>query len=141
MAALNNFLGEGSLFRGDCFVTGDLRLEGTIEGRIETPGTVFIGESGRCLGDIMASEVIVGGEIQGQVVAHGSLTLLGSGRIRGNIAVACLDIADKAVFQGFCRIAPRLFERHADESIREMHLRVLAALASRGTTASDTNQQ
>ena len=105
---INSIVGEGSEFKGEFLLAGDIRIDGILEGKINTDGKVLIGENGKVIGDIIANEVIVGGEFQGNLVAHYKLTMLSTGKVNGNIAAASLNIDKGTQFDGLCKVNSKM---------------------------------
>ena len=55
----------------------DIRIDGTLEGRLECQGKVVIGETGQVIGDIVAVNAEVVGRITGNVMVAEMLVLKG----------------------------------------------------------------
>jgi cytoskeletal protein CcmA (bactofilin family) len=100
--ALDNILGVNTSFRGVLKTDGNIRVDGLYQGRIETAGNVLVGPGAKVLADIVAHTVQVWGIVRGQVIAHGRLEILSSGRVWGDVEVGSLHIDEGAVFAGRC---------------------------------------
>jgi cytoskeletal protein CcmA (bactofilin family) len=119
LTQLNNWIGEKSRFKGEFELEGDLRIDGTFQGLLKTNGKLLIGKRGKCMGNIVANEVIVGGFVDGSVIAREKLTILESGRIKGNIASAALKIEKGTKFSGFCKVNPELYKKDTEKADQE----------------------
>jgi cytoskeletal protein CcmA (bactofilin family) len=56
---------------------------------------------------VEASELIVMGEIRGEVQATGRIEICSGGKIFGDVQTKTLIIREGAVFEGYCRMAQR----------------------------------
>jgi cytoskeletal protein CcmA (bactofilin family) len=102
---IDNVLGPNTSFHGHIKSDGNVRIDGVLEGSIETAGNVIIGPSARVMADIIANAVQVWGAVRGNVTAQSRLEILPSGRVWGDIRVASLLIDEGGVFRGQCTMA------------------------------------
>jgi cytoskeletal protein CcmA (bactofilin family) len=63
-------LAKGVLLRGEIRVEGTVRIDGRLEGDLQTAGTVVIGEDGVVQGTITAGTMISSGKIKATVQSH-----------------------------------------------------------------------
>ncbi len=56
-------------FKGLLHLRGPARIDGRIDGEVIAAGTVWIGETGRVRARVEAEEVVVAGELEGEVRA------------------------------------------------------------------------
>ena len=86
---------------------------------------MVIGHNGRVRGDVCAEHVVVGGSIQGHIVASRQLEILSGGKVRGDIKTPKLLIEEGALFEGNCAMGEKAeggggpAEGHAPEHRRE----------------------
>jgi cytoskeletal protein CcmA (bactofilin family) len=106
--------GEGALIGQSLYVKGDLRgaedlrIEGTVEGKIELPqNNVIVGKNGRVKADIYGRVISIEGEVQGNLEAEEQLILRQSSTTRGNIRAARVILEDGANFKGSIDMTPR----------------------------------
>lgn len=86
--------------RGDIETDGTLRVDGKLDGSIRRADVVVIGEGATVIGDISAREVIVGGSVQGNVVATTRIELQPSAVVTGDIDAGAIMIQEGCVVQG-----------------------------------------
>ncbi|HKW11752.1 MAG TPA: polymer-forming cytoskeletal protein [Gemmatimonadaceae bacterium] len=86
--------------RGDIETEGTLRVDGKLDGSIRRADVVVIGEGATVVGDISAREVIVGGSVQGNVVATTRIELQPSAVVTGDIDAGAIMIQEGCVVQG-----------------------------------------
>ena len=64
------------MITGNVTVSGFLRIDGDIDGNVQTQGRVIIGEEARIRGNIRAASVSVGGVVQGDIIAPDYVVIL-----------------------------------------------------------------
>lgn len=100
--SINTIIGHGSAISGDIKVNGFVRVDGDIDGNLETDGNVIIGENARIRGDVKAKSIIVGGIILGNIQAVESAKVLSEASVIGDIISHKVQIDDSAIFHGHC---------------------------------------
>lgn len=106
---IDSIVSRGSEFKGEFSIEGNIKVDGVIRGRIISDGVVIIGTQGIGLCDIIAKEVIIGGELRGNIIALKSLSVLSTGNLKGNIIAPSLSMEDGVSFNGYCKIDYKLF--------------------------------
>jgi cytoskeletal protein CcmA (bactofilin family) len=87
---------KGTLSGGE-----DLLIEGRIEGKIElAQHTVTIGTSGRIKADVRGQNIIVLGEVEGDLSGSEQIVLRQSSTVRGNLVAPRVSLEDGADFKG-----------------------------------------
>ncbi|QSR85354.1 polymer-forming cytoskeletal protein [Methylacidimicrobium sp. B4] len=88
-------------FRGTVGFTGELQLNGRLEGEIlSEDGTLVIGDTALVKADIRAKKVVVRGQVFGNILARERLEMVGSARVFGDVQTGALAIEQGAVFVG-----------------------------------------
>ena len=100
--SINTIIGKGSSITGNLRINGFVRLDGDINGNLETDGNIIIGDSARIKGDVKAKAVIVGGIVLGNILAQESIKLLSNSAVLGDIISRKVQVEDKATFHGRC---------------------------------------
>jgi cytoskeletal protein CcmA (bactofilin family) len=78
----------------------DLHVEGHFKGSIKISGDIFIGPTGIVEADVEAHNVVVQGQVTGNVTAHKQLQLQSSGKLLGDCAAQSIHINEGALFEG-----------------------------------------
>ncbi|MDH4270404.1 MAG: polymer-forming cytoskeletal protein, partial [Candidatus Aminicenantes bacterium] len=87
---------KGSLSGGE-----DLLVEGRVEGKIElAQHSVTIGTNGRIKADIQGRNIIVMGEVEGNIVGSEQIVLRQSSTVQGNLVAPRVSLEDGANFKG-----------------------------------------
>ncbi len=97
-------LSDSTFFDGVMKFDDSLRINGKYKGSVVAKGLLVLGPKAQIKGNIECDEVIIGGELRGNVTAHKRLELFDSARLYGDIKTAKLKIADGVVFEGKCEM-------------------------------------
>ena len=100
--AFKTIIGEGSSIRGDLKISGMVRIEGDIDGNIETNGNLFVSEKARVRGNIQARSVTVCGIVQGNIIAPEHVQLFATSAVLGDIQTHRLSAEENVLIQGHC---------------------------------------
>ena len=103
VAAITTLIAEGTVIRGDVEFIGGLHLDGMIEGAISADGAdavLTLSEKGRVNGEIRASNAVINGRVDGDIVIAERLELASGARIAGNVYYKVLEMAAGAQVNG-----------------------------------------
>jgi cytoskeletal protein CcmA (bactofilin family) len=103
----DNHVGVGSVVRGQIAGTGSFRIDGRLEGNLETNGPVVIGPRGSILGDVRAPKVTVYGQLTGNVATTGELVVCAKGRVLGDAEMASFRVLPGGTFRGRTSVGAR----------------------------------
>jgi cytoskeletal protein CcmA (bactofilin family) len=95
-------LGAGTQFEGLLTFRGRARVDGELTGEIAGHGLLVIGAGARAQARVVVDELVVAGEIEGNVCARKRLELLATGCIRGDVETPRLSIAEGGRLLGRC---------------------------------------
>src|SRR5882672_5467058 len=101
---IENVLGQSLVIRGDLTADGGFRIDGTVEGNVQSKAAIVVGESGVVRGDLGGTDIVVAGQITGNVTCSGHLEILAKGRIEGDIDARSVRIETGGVFRGTSRM-------------------------------------
>jgi cytoskeletal protein CcmA (bactofilin family) len=99
-----NLISSGTDITGDINSNGDIRIDGTVTGTLNTKGKVVIGPTGRIRGEIFCKNSEISGIIEGKITVAQLLNLKASSRIQGDISTSKLSIEPGAKFSGNCKM-------------------------------------
>lgn len=100
-----NLISNGTEITGDVKSGGDIRIDGTLVGNLNTKGKVVIGPTGKVKGEIYCKNLEVSGNIEGKLSIDQLLNLKASSRINGEIITSRLSIEPGAKFTGTCKMS------------------------------------
>jgi len=101
-----NSISFGSTLSGDLTSSGDVRIDGVLNGSIKTEGRLVLGDKGIIEGEVSCASAIIGGELKATIVAEELLTLKSTAKLSGEIIAGKLAIEPGAVFSGKCSMGP-----------------------------------
>jgi len=101
-----NSISFGSTLSGDLVSSGDVRIDGVLNGSVKTEGKLVLGERGIVEGEVSCSSAIIAGELKATIVALDLLTLKATAKLSGEIIAGKLAIEPGAVFSGKCSMGP-----------------------------------
>jgi len=98
------FLGNNTEFEGKLTFNGIIRVDGHLKGEILTDGTIIVGQGGMIEANIHAYELVISGEIHGDLIADQRIDILAPGKVFGNIQAPIVLIDEGAIFEGNCQM-------------------------------------
>ena len=101
-----NSIASGSKFEGDLTSVGDVRIDGQLNGSINTKGRLVLGASGAIEGDVTCESATIAGELKATITVKDLLTLKSSSKLSGEIVAGKLAIEPGAIFSGKCSMGP-----------------------------------
>lgn len=87
-------------FKGELTADEDLLIQGQIEGTIKHTQRVTVGKSGKVKANITAQVIKIEGTVWGELHAERSVSVEGSGNLRGNIHAPSVCLVEGARFNG-----------------------------------------
>ena len=97
-----SIIAAGTTLKGDINSTGDIRIDGTLNGNVNCTAKVVIGANGVVQGDISGQQADIMGKIDGTIKVKELLQLKGGSNVNGNIHAGKLQIETSANFNGQC---------------------------------------
>ena len=94
----------------DAEVTGRLsfatptRIEGRLKGQITASDVLVVGPHAQIEASVEAGELIVMGNIQGDIAATSRVEICSGGKVFGDVHAKTLVIREGAIFEGYCRM-------------------------------------
>jgi cytoskeletal protein CcmA (bactofilin family) len=94
-------IGKSVVIKGELSGSEDLTIEGNVDGRIELKeNTLTIGPNGKIRAEVFAKQVIVLGEVTGNVTASEKVDIRDNGSVDGDVTAPRVAIAEGAHFRG-----------------------------------------
>jgi cytoskeletal protein CcmA (bactofilin family) len=93
-------ISNGVKIEGKITSSGNIRIDGDVQGDIASQNNVAIGEFGKVNGQINANEIIIGGTVSGTVKAKEKLVLDSKSKLNGDIITKILVVEAGAKFEG-----------------------------------------
>jgi len=94
-------IGKTVVIRGEVKGSEDLIVDGRVEGTVSlSESRLTIGPNANVEADLSAKDVLILGQVQGNVVASGRVELRAGCVVEGDIRALRLAVEDNAVFRG-----------------------------------------
>lgn len=96
---LDILIGEGSEIEGNIDTPGTMRIDGMVTGNVKS-GRVVLGKTAVLIGDVIAKSVVIGGRVEGNIVAEEFVDIKDTGKLFGDINSKRVSIIEGGVFVG-----------------------------------------
>jgi cytoskeletal protein CcmA (bactofilin family) len=106
MNASKNVLGSDVEIKGNIKFTGELTLDGKLDGEVHTDGVLNLGDSAVVNGNINAQTVVVRGKVNGNINAKDKIEIKAKAELFGDIRAAKLAIEEGVTFVGKTEVNP-----------------------------------
>jgi cytoskeletal protein CcmA (bactofilin family) len=103
-------ISSGTTIKGDISSNSDLRIDGTINGNIQSSAKIVIGANGVVEGDIIGTQADIVGKVTGNIRTKELLQLRGDSVVIGNLYAGKLQIEPTATFNGQCHMGTNVVE-------------------------------
>ena len=97
-----NRISQGTKIIGDIVSQGGFRIDGEIEGNINTPNKVVIAKTGVVKGSLICKDADIEGKVQGTIKIDNLLSIKATAVIEGEVVVGKLAVEPGATFQASC---------------------------------------
>lgn len=103
-ARIDTLIGQGTLINGDLEFTGGLHVDGTIKGNViaeeGSTALLILSEFGRIEGEVTVPNMVLNGEIVGDVFGSTRVELAPKSRIKGSVYYNLIEMAIGAEVNG-----------------------------------------
>jgi cytoskeletal protein CcmA (bactofilin family) len=100
--AQGSVLPPGSEFDGVLSFRGEASIEGRLYGTVIADGLLRIEAGGLVRGRVEVDELIIGGELEGEIYVRRRLELLPGARVRAEVHAPRLHLAEGSTLDGRC---------------------------------------
>ena len=97
-----NIIGSGTTFIGEITSDGDFRIDGAVEGSIQTSGRLIIGKKGKIKGKAKCKNADIEGVFNGELHVDNLLTLKEFANVQGDVSMDKLSVEPGAIFNVNC---------------------------------------
>ncbi len=100
---ISGLIDQGTELKGDLTFKGSFRIEGNFKGTINSDSLLIIGERGKVEADIKVGQLVINGEVRGNVQASERVEVHGKGRVYGTIQAPKLIVEEGAYLEANCQ--------------------------------------
>ncbi len=98
------YVGATTKFVGQISGDGTYIFSGRVEGDCDINGPVTLAETGHWIGTLKATDVIVAGTVEGDVISSARVEISGTAKITGSLAGQSIAVAEGAVIEGEIKV-------------------------------------
>lgn len=102
--SMDTLIGQQTEILGDVRFSGGLHVEGKIKGKVlsvdDKTSALSISENGSVEGDVRVPNIVLNGQVSGDVHASGKITLAPKARVNGNVYYKVIEMASGARVNG-----------------------------------------
>ncbi len=96
-----SIISGGVKLEGNLYSEGNVRIDGNVVGNVTVNGNLTIGENSQIQGELKATNIVMGGKLEGKVSASESLRLEAKCVLKGDLITRRLIIEEGALFDGY----------------------------------------
>lgn len=100
---LAGLIDHGTELKGELNFKGSFRIEGYFQGKINSDATLIIGEKGKVEADVKVGQLIINGEIKGNLQARDRIEVHNRGRVYGSLTTPRLVVEEGAYLEATCQ--------------------------------------
>jgi len=114
---LAGLIDQGTELKGELNFKGSFRIEGYFQGKISSDSMLIIGEKGKVEAEVKVGELIINGEIHGNLQARERIEVHNKGRVFGTLMAPKLLIEEGSYLEANCQTVsvPEETSPHASE--------------------------
>jgi cytoskeletal protein CcmA (bactofilin family) len=103
-----NIIALSTKITGEINSDTDIRIDGNLQGNLNTKGRLIIGREGIVNGGIICRSAEIEGTVDGKIEVKDLLSLKESSNIKGEVITGQLMIEPGAVFSGTCKMSEQI---------------------------------
>lgn len=97
-------ISEGTAVKGEICSRSDLRVDGEVDGKLQSDGRVVVGEKALMKGKVICNDLDLWGTMDGDIFVKNLLSVKSSASITGTIHVRKLQVEIGAAINGTCQM-------------------------------------
>lgn len=116
-SSAHNSLVQGTVITGNLTSKTDIRIDGKLEGNLDSEAKVVIGKNALITGDITCQSILIEGKVEGNITTKDKLHIQSTGIVVGDLYTNKLIIEDGAIFNGASIMgnAPLMQKKHGEQ--------------------------
>ena len=101
---VETIIGPSASIKGTISARATVRIDGELDGDLNTSADLIIGETGNVKNQLTARSAVIAGTVNGKVDVQEKLELLPTAKVYADLKVGTLLIAEGAIFKGNCQM-------------------------------------
>ena len=99
-SSVATLVAQDTVIEGEIKGSGDVRIEGTLKGKLDCNAEVHVAEGGQVEADLKAENVSIAGKVNGNIVGTRKIELGPTADVEGDITSPRILIREGATFEG-----------------------------------------
>ena len=95
---------QNTSLKGTLKAKTDIRIDGSVEGNVETTGKVILGKEAKVLGEVSCVNAEIEGLFKGKIMVSGILSLKTNSNVEGEVLTQKLIVEAGATFNAQCKM-------------------------------------
>lgn len=95
---------QNTALKGTLKAKTDIRIDGEVEGKVETLGKVILGKQAKVIGEIICTNAEIEGLFNGKLIVSGILSLKSTSNVEGEVSTQKLIVEAGATFNAQCKM-------------------------------------
>ena len=95
---------QNTSLKGTIKAKTDIRIDGSVEGNVETTGKVILGKEAKVLGEVSCVNAEIEGLFKGKIMVSGILSLKTNSNVEGEVLTQKLIVEAGATFNAQCKM-------------------------------------
>ena len=109
---------QNTSLKGTLKAKTDIRIDGSVEGNVETTGKVILGKEAKVLGEVSCANAEIEGLFKGKIMVSGILSLKTNSNVEGEVLTQKLIVEAGATFNAQCKMQS---SEEGVKKLRESH--------------------
>jgi len=97
---IETIIGKGTSIEGTVNIEGSTRIDGNVTGKVMSNDVITVGSTGIVKAEIRAKAIVVGGRVEGNLIASEKVELQAKSELVGDITSKSLLVEHGAIFHG-----------------------------------------
>ena len=97
-------ISEGTSVTGELSSSSDIRIDGTVKGKMFSEGRIVVGENAFIEGEIFCNDLDLWGRVKGEIYVKDILSLKNTASVEGALHVRRIQVEMGASINGTCKM-------------------------------------
>ena len=95
---------QNTSLKGTIKAKTDIRIDGKVEGNLDTTGKVILGKQAKVVGEVTCMNAEIEGLFKGKLIVSGILSLKSTSNVEGDVSTQKLIVEAGATFNAQCKM-------------------------------------
>lgn len=114
---IESFISQGVEIKGDIISQGSIRIDGSVDGKLNIKGDLIVGEKGKVKGEVITGNLILAGKIEGNATSTGRFEITATGTMTGDVSSTILTIEEGGMLEGTSKMGRQQDKAETDRAV------------------------